>query len=122
MTGRIIIDKRGSPRIAGADSVYVGRPSALGNPYAIGGHVAGKSAGLTREETIDLYERWLVRQLASDTPQRRAFDVLGRALAEGRDLVLVCHCRSEPHGETGPACHADVLRRLLAERERERER
>jgi hypothetical protein len=108
-------------RRRGDRGVYVGRPSALSNPYAIGGHVAGKSAGLTRDEAIDLYERWLVRQLASDTPQRRAFDVLLRALAEGRDVLLVCWCRSEPHGETGPACHADVLRRLLAERAAQRE-
>jgi hypothetical protein len=108
-------------RRRGDRGVYVGRPSALSNPYAIGGHVAGKSAGLTRDEAIDLYERWLVRQLASDTPARREFDRLLARLIAGEHLCLICWCRSEAHGETEPACHADALQRLLTERAAQRE-
>jgi hypothetical protein len=108
--------RRGDRGRDGAETVYCGRPSALGNPHPVGRTCPICRVPHTREDAIALYDLWLTARLASDTRQRRAFDVLLRALAEGRDLLLVCHCRSEPRGETGPACHADVIRRLLAER------
>jgi hypothetical protein len=108
-------------RRRGDRGLYVGRPSALGNPHPVGVRCPACGTLHTREEAIALYREWLVPLLGLDTRQERTFAVIERALAEGRDLVLVCHCRSEPHGETGPACHADVIRRLLAERAARRE-
>jgi hypothetical protein len=94
---------------------YVGRGvSALGNPFAIGTQGA-------RAEVIAKYEAWLRLQLDEDTPARREFARLLARVIAGEPLTLVCWCRSEPHGETGPACHADVIRRLLAERAARRE-
>jgi hypothetical protein len=98
---------------------YVGRGvSALGNPFAIG------TQG-SRAEVIAKYEAWLRAELEENTPARREFDRLLARLVAGEHVRLICWCRSEPHGETGPACHADAIRRLLTERAasgRERER
>jgi hypothetical protein len=97
-------------RRRGDRGVYVGRGvSALGNPFAIG------TQG-SRAQVIAKYEAWLRAELDQDTPARREFDRLLTRLIAGEPLTLVCWCRSEPHGETGPACHADAIRRLLAER------
>ena len=78
-------------RCSVANSVYIGRPSIWGNPFAI-----GKDG--SRDEVIAQYEAWLVRQP----------DLMAR-LGELQGKHLVCWC--------APArCHGDVLKRLVAER------
>ncbi|GAB2992518.1 hypothetical protein GCM10027184_53510 [Saccharothrix stipae] len=69
--------------------VYIGRPSKWGNPFKIG------SDG-TREQVIDRYEQWLLKQ-----PD------LVAALGELTDMTLGCWCA--PH-----RCHGEVLARLAA--------
>lgn len=68
--------------------VYVGRPTAWGNPYMIGIH------GETREEVIALYREWIQKQTR----------LLAR-LPELRGKKLGCWCHPNP-------CHADVLAEL----------
>ena len=67
--------------------VYVGRPSKWGNPFQIG-------PNRTREQTIEAYEKWIVRQP----------DLIA-SLPELRGKVLGCWCAPR-------ACHGDVLARL----------
>lgn len=66
------------------DAVYVGRPTKWGNPFVIG-------PDGSREDVIDKYRAWVVRQ-------RLDFSEL-----RGKDLV--CWCAPLP-------CHADVLLEL----------
>jgi hypothetical protein len=78
---------------------YVGRPSPLGNPYALG-------RDGNREQVIARYRHWLWEQLQlPDSPQERE---LRRLLAQARsgDLVLLCWCAPLP-------CHAEVVRGAL---------
>lgn len=97
----ITVANRRTTRPDGDRVVYVGRPSALGNPFRIG-------RDGTREEVIGLYESWLYQECGSDdSPQRAAFDELLRKGKAG-DLTLVCHCAPLP-------CHGDVLARWLRE-------
>jgi len=86
-------------------TVYIGRgcfgfrESKYHNPFKIGVHG-------DRAEVLAKYELY-ARVLLDDDPAW--LDDLN-----GAD-VLLCWCRKE--GETGPACHGDVLVKLLAERQ-----
>lgn len=82
-----------------ANTVYVGRPSKWGNPYAIRGPYATNSVR-TKEEAIQEYEIWLRERL---TFQSDFLDEL-----QGKDLA--CWCPLDK------PCHADVLLKLLDER------
>jgi hypothetical protein len=79
--------------------VYVGRPSPLGNPYALG-------RDGSREQVIARYRRWLWAQL--QTPGSAQERELRRLLAQARsgDLELLCWCAPLP-------CHAEVVRSAL---------
>jgi hypothetical protein len=74
---------------------YVGRPSALGNPF-----VVGKDG--SREEVIAKYRRWLWARLQEpDSAQERELRrLLARAVAG--ELELLCWCHPLP-------CHAEVV-------------
>jgi hypothetical protein len=78
---------------------YVGRPSPLGNPYALG-------RDGNREEVIGKYRQWLWDQLQQpNSPQERELRRL-LALAVAGKLELLCWCAPLP-------CHAEVVRRAL---------
>jgi len=89
--------------------IYIGRGSALGNPYS---HMPGvPEAGFgcrDREEAIDKYRDWLRRKIHREDP-----DVL-EALQEIRELnkkgvvYLVCYCSPLP-------CHGLIIKELLNE-------
>lgn len=71
---------------------YVGRPSPLGNPFAM----AFESQ---RDGVVDAYALWLEARMREDGPERAEIDRLA-ALPDG---TLICWC--------APArCHADVIR------------
>lgn len=78
---------------------YVGRPSALGNPFVI-------SRDGNRTEVIAKYRRWLWERL--QTPGSAQEHELLRLLerAQGGDLELLCWCHPLP-------CHAEVVREAL---------
>ncbi len=71
--------------------VYIGRPSAWGNPF-----VMGRDG--SRSEVIAKYDAWLETQ-----PELKA-----RAKAELRGKVLACWCKPL-------ACHGDTLVRIANE-------
>jgi hypothetical protein len=76
--------------------IYIGRPSALGNPFVI-----GKDGD--RATVIRKYAAWLAEQLKNE---RSAASVELRRLAQQaaqRDICLVCWCAPEP-------CHGDVIK------------
>jgi len=79
-------------------AVYIGRPSKWGNPFKIGQWYNGKK--LTRQDSIDCYEDWL---LNSDEGIKLLKDIHD---LKGKDLV--CWCSPE-------ACHGDILLRLANE-------
>lgn len=91
--------KRASASVL-AEGVYVGRPSALGNPYS--------AASVGRSTAIEQYRDWLRDKIAArDRPVCEALDrLLQHALAQ-RKLILVCWCAPL-------ACHAEVIADELA--------
>lgn len=66
-------------------SVYIGRPSKWGNPFAI-----GKDG--TREEVISKYREWLLSQP----------ELISQIKRELKGKNLVCFCAPK-------ACHGDIL-------------
>jgi hypothetical protein len=106
-----ILNKRAlSDPLPGVTRVYVGRPSPLGNPYAI-----GKDGD--RAAVVAKYRRWLWANHSSSREVRLALHDLLASARKG-PLELVCWCAPQ-------ACHADVIASCLRwlgdtyERERE---
>jgi hypothetical protein len=83
----------------GARGIYVGRPSLLGNPFAM-------QSEATRAQVIRDYEDWLAEQLLD--PRSAASIEIYRpaALARKQDICLVCFCAPK-------ACHADIIKRTI---------
>jgi hypothetical protein len=94
MIGKIRVFSR---RCACPPGHYVGRPSALGNPFAIGVHG-------DRDEVIARYRLWLTERLERrDRPKvLRCVAELVREARTGKDVVLICWCAPLP-------CHADIV-------------
>lgn len=85
--------------------VYIGRPSPLGNPFAIG-------RDGTRGQVIEQYDTWLTEQIATFTCHGVESDAVKEMnrlwlLANANDgLILVCWCKPKD-------CHGDVVKRYL---------
>jgi hypothetical protein len=83
----------------GARGIYVGRPSALGNPFVM-------REEETRAQVIRAYEEWLAEQLLDpSSPASREIERLA-ALAREQDVCLLCFCAPK-------ACHADIIKRTI---------
>jgi hypothetical protein len=93
-----ILNKRAlSDPLPGVTRIYVGRPSPLGNPYAIG-------RDGDRAAVVAKYRRWLHANLETPEVWLALHDLL-RAARKG-PLELVCWCAPQ-------ACHADVIASCL---------
>ncbi len=77
------------------EGIYIGRPSVLGNPFAIG-------RDGDREEVIARYRAWLWDQVAA---RNEVFAELVKikGMAERGEVYLVCWCKPL-------ACHGDVVK------------
>jgi hypothetical protein len=80
------------------EGIYVGRPTALGNPFTV------KEFG--KGNCINKYEERLWACMATDNPVRRGIVALtDRYVADGA-LTLACWCAPAP-------CHAEVIARMI---------
>lgn len=77
-------------------AIYIGRGSALGNPFPIG------EAGI-REEVIAKHESYLIKEIESKNPV-----ILAKLLQLKEDSELVCYCSPAP-------CHGHTIERLWRE-------
>lgn len=80
---------------------YVGRPTPLGNPYAVSvyGH----------DVCIDMYREWFIAQLdsaADDSPFYKQLNYLAAVYKDKGTLTLLCWCAPK-------TCHADVIAEYL---------
>lgn len=74
--------------------VYIGRPSKWGNPYSHKDGTLAKFKTKTREESIVLYEQYLLNN-----------EYLMSCLPELRGKTLGCWCKTKPE----IPCHGDIL-------------
>jgi hypothetical protein len=83
----------------GARGISVGRPSPLGNPFAMQGEAE-------RAAVIRNYEDWLAEQLL-DPHSAASIEIYQlAALARKQDICLLCFCAPK-------ACHADIIKRTI---------
>jgi len=78
------------------DSIYIGRGSILGNPFAIG--VDGN-----RSEVINKYREYIKTEIKAKNPL-----VLMVLKSIKENSILVCYCKPSP-------CHGDVIKEVWAE-------
>ena len=82
-----------------ADAHYIGRGSALGNPYVIGDY--------SRETAIALYKPWLLRQISEEKPDViDALDEIANEVMHKGHSRLMCFCKPL-------ACHGDFISELV---------
>jgi hypothetical protein len=95
-----VLSKRSalSDPLPGTARVYVGRPSPLGNPFAM----AKES---DRAQVVRDYRDWLRQRYSERGPERAELERLLQ-LAQAGPLELVCWCAPR-------ACHADVIAEAL---------
>jgi hypothetical protein len=94
-------------RVVGDRGEYVGRPSALGNPFKL-------EHESQRNQVIQQYELWLQERI--NAREAQVYNELNRLYQIARDqgvLELTCWCAPK-------RCHADVIRNILLEVLKER--
>lgn len=106
------------------DAVVVSRPSKWGNPYSLSRGEAGEATG-TRQYLVNDFCHWLLHphdryerpgsfkapKFETCAQSREARDLLLASLDDLRGFDLACWCPlSQP-------CHADVLLRLVEDKE-----
>jgi Domain of unknown function (DUF4326) len=89
-------------RSVGDRGEYVGRPSALGNPFKL-------EQESKRDAVIQQYELWLQERIkARDARVCQELNRLYRIARDQGVLELTCWCAPK-------RCHADVIRNILLE-------
>jgi len=75
--------------------IYIGRPSALGNPFAM------KSES-DRPKVIEQYRQWLWQQIQLKGEVYKELIKIAMLVASGKKVRLVCFCSPKP-------CHGDII-------------
>jgi hypothetical protein len=88
-----VVNKKAAGRPHG---VYIGRPSVLGNPFAI-------CSTCSREQAIHMYRDWLRQQWKAGGKVKKELVRLAQQYKDEHELILVCWCAPQ-------ACHGDVIR------------
>lgn len=79
--------------------VYIGRPSVLGNPFAIG-------RDGSREEVIRKYQEWLREEWKKEGAVHKELLKLAHEYKSRGSLTLVCWCAPLP-------CHGDFIKHAI---------
>lgn len=84
----------------GGKGTYIGRPSALGNPFSVEQYGRGNC--------IARYDTWLNEQIQSGN--RLVCEALNQIYeqAQSQPVSLVCWCAPAP-------CHGNVIKRVIVE-------
>ena len=90
------------------DGYYIGRPSALGNPFSHLPNTLAVYRVASREEAIEKYREWLREKLKTDNEVSREFRNLVKFYRKFGELTLICWCVPK-------ACHGNVIRELMNE-------
>ena len=109
-TIKVVHTKRST---AQAYTVYVGRPTALGNPFS---NLQRSNAKFvpTLEEVINKYSEWLSTSIENSEEVCNALNHLLTIGQQYGKLELACWCKDEnkPY-PSDHACHADVIRDVI---------
>lgn len=100
-----VANKKSLSNEIGFTDIYIGRPSALGNPYPIGEH--------TRKVVCDLYHKYLWKQMQiawrNNDGENSVWNELRRIallVKSGKNVRLICFCKPLD-------CHGDSIVRAV---------
>jgi hypothetical protein len=100
-----VVNKRGYQSNGGI-SVYIGRPSILGNPYT---HLKGKTLAeytvATRDNAVKCYTKYFIDAIKNNKEFKAELDRI-KKLSEENDVYLVCWCAPK-------RCHGDIIKDYL---------
>lgn len=112
----IVINKRAKhqEQYVKENTVYVGRPHVLGNPYT---HLDKPTLGVkvaTREEAIQKFQDWLHDKLCDLNTQECKEIIRMHQHALTNTLYLECWCKDEIRpSKADKPCHAEVIRNYI---------
>lgn len=89
---------------------YCGRGSALGNPWThLDSPTLAKYKCSSREESIELYEKYLKKEVENGNEE--IVDALDKikAMADKGDVNLVCYCFPL-------RCHCEIIKEIIDEK------
>lgn len=99
------------------NTFYVGRPTALGNPFTVyktTNHNDIQVGSIL--EAVQEYEVYFEEELEAGNEQMIAqLEPIFQALTEGKTVHLACWCKDEvtPFASDSEYCHSDVIRNFL---------
>ena len=90
---------------------YIGRGSALGNPYSSKPSSYNVIRTNSPEISVKLFEQYLLEELkGGNTLIRNALNDIWKQAKAGRTVNLVCFCKDK-HGNG--VCHGDVIKKIV---------
>ena len=89
-------------------NIYIGRgtkePSPLANPFVITG-------SCSREQSISLYEEWLMKQMNQGNKVVLAeMNRIAKLVVQGKDINLMCYCTHK-----GLPCHGEFISQVISD-------
>lgn len=93
----IVVNKYGKP-VDAYTVVYIGRPTALGNPFPVKEH--------GRERSVELYREYLRKEWKTASVVRKELEELADRVYHGECIALECYCKPK-------ACHGDILKEAI---------
>ena len=92
------------------NDIYIGRGSALGNPFTSiqTGNTKAKFVCNTREESIENFREYIIQELESNQQIKNAFNDI-YIMARNGDVNLVCFCKPK-------SCHGDIIKQIIEEK------
>jgi len=82
---------------ADAHTIYIGRPSVLGNAFPV---------SMGRAECIAAYKAQFDTSMTHDSDKKRIVDALIARVLAGEHIYLSCFCAPQ-------ACHGDVIKAYI---------
>lgn len=96
------------------NTINVGRPSVLGNPYSHLPHAKNTTLTSSVEESVQRYKEWLSNKINTSIT---VCDALNHIILTGRKhgtVHLACWCKDETKPlPSDHVCHADVIRNVI---------
>lgn len=93
----------------GAQGIYVGRGSALGNPYSSNSALSHTITAESREHSVAMYEKWLRNMIKMKDPAVTGMLNSIWSKAKQENVNLVCFCAPK-------LCHADIIKKIIEEK------
>lgn len=96
------------------NTINVGRPSVLGNPYSHLPHVKHCITVPTVEDAVQHYKEWLVDRINTSSAVCDALNHIINVGTKHGTVHLACWCKDEtkPY-PSDHVCHADVIRNVI---------